>query len=119
MGTMARAAWTRGRARAGPLQSGPLQQVKLAEPAHEGTDEYPSSALPVVHGRGRQSPDQAGEMAAELAGWTSGELPGQMTEQLASWPPGMLPATTRRVTLPRSYRAFSTFTLIGGFTAAS
>jgi len=28
-------------------------------------------------------------MAAELAGWTSGELPGQVTEQLASWPPGV------------------------------
>ena len=41
---------------------GPLQQVKLAEPPPEGTDEYPSSALlgaPIGHGRGRQSPDQA------------------------------------------------------------
>ncbi len=75
----------------GPLQSGPLQQVKLAEPP-EGTDEYPSSALlgaPGGHGRGRQSPDQVRDMAAELAGWTSSELPGQVTEQLASWPPGM------------------------------
>ena len=48
--------------RAAPLQSGPFQQVKLAEPAHKGTGEYPSSAVlgaPVVHGRGRQSPDQA------------------------------------------------------------
>ena len=25
--------------------------------------------------------------AAELAGWTSGELPGQVNEQLTSWPP--------------------------------
>jgi hypothetical protein len=61
-GTMARVAWTRGRAGAAPLQSGPFQQVKLAEPAHKGTGEYQSSALlgaPVVHGRGRQSPDQA------------------------------------------------------------
>ena len=69
-----------------------VQQVKLAEPAPEGTGEYPSPALlgaPVVHGRGRQSPDQAGDMAAELAGWTSGELPGQVTEQLTSWPPGL------------------------------
>ena len=71
----------------GPLQSGPLQQVKLAEPVPEGTGEYLSSALlgtPVVHGRGRQSPDQARDMAAELAGWTAGEPPGQVTEQLAS-----------------------------------
>src|SRR5438876_6842582 len=71
----------------GPLQSGPLQQVKLTESAPEGTGEYPSSALlgaPVPYGRGRQSADQA----RDLAGWTSGELPGQVNEQLASWPPG-------------------------------
>ncbi len=70
----------------GPLQSGPLQQVKLTEAAPEGTGEYPSSALlgaPVPFGRGRQSADQA----RDLAGWTSGELPGQVNEQLASWPP--------------------------------
>jgi len=70
----------------GPLQSGPLQQVKLTESAPEGTGEYPSSALlgaPVPFGRGRQSADQA----RDLAGWTSGELPGQVNEQLASWPP--------------------------------
>jgi len=71
----------------GPLQSGPLQQVKLTESAPDGTGEYPSSALlgaPVPFGRGRQSADQA----RDLAGWTSGELPGQVNEQLASWPPG-------------------------------
>lgn len=32
---------------------------------------------PPVHGRGRQSPDQAGDMAAKLVGWSSGELPSQ------------------------------------------
>ena len=71
----------------GPLQSGPLQQVRLTESLPEGTGEYPSSALlgaPVSFGRGRQSADQA----RDLAGWTSGELPGQVSEQLASWPPG-------------------------------
>ena len=71
----------------GPLQSGPLHQVRLTESLPEGTDEYPSSALlgaPVSLGRGRQSADQARDMA----GWTSGELPGQVSEQLASWPPG-------------------------------
>jgi hypothetical protein len=75
----------------GPRQSGPLQQVKLPEPPSENTGDYPSSALlgaSVAHGRGRPSPDQARDIAAELAGWTSGELPGQVTEQLASWPPG-------------------------------
>ena len=72
--------------RPGPLQSGPLQQVKLTESMPEGTGKYSSSALlgaPVPLGRGRQSADQA----RDLAGWTSGELPGQVTEQLASWPP--------------------------------
>ena len=67
-------------------QSGPLQQVKLTESAPEGTGEYPSSALPgepVPFGRGRQSADQARDLAA----WTSGELPGQVNEQLTSWPP--------------------------------
>ena len=61
-------------------------QVKLTESAPEGTGEYPSSALlgaPVPFGRGRQSADQA----RDLAGWTSGELPGQVNEQLTSWPP--------------------------------
>jgi hypothetical protein len=76
----------------GPHQSGPLQQVKLPEPPKESTGDYPSSALlgtPVTLGRGRPSPDQARDIAAELAGWTSGELPGQVTEQLASWPPSL------------------------------
>ena len=77
---------------AGPLQSGPLQQVRLTEPVPEGTGEYPSPALlnaPSVVGRGRPSPDQARDIAAELVGWNPGELPGQMPEQFASWPPGM------------------------------
>jgi hypothetical protein len=63
----------------------------MTEPAPEGTGEYPSSALfsaPVALGRGRQSPDQA----RDLAGWNSGELTGQVAEQLAAWPPGMPPA---------------------------
>jgi hypothetical protein len=70
----------------GPLQSGPLQQVKLTESAPEGTGEYPSSAFlgaPVPFDRGRQSADQA----RDLAGWTSGELSGQVSEQLTSWTP--------------------------------
>jgi hypothetical protein len=69
----------------GPLQSGPLQQVMLTESSAEGTGDYPSSALlgaPGPFGRGRQSAEQA----RDLAGWTSGELPGQVNEQLTSWP---------------------------------
>ena len=76
----------------GPLQSGPLQQVKLTEPVPEGTGEYPSpgllNALPVP-GRGRPSPDQGRDIAAEIVGWTPGELPGQRSEHFVSWPPGM------------------------------
>ena len=76
----------------GPLQSGPLQQVKRTEPVPEGTGEYPSpgllNALPVP-GRGRPSPDQGRDIAAEIVGWTPGELPGQISEHFVSWPPGM------------------------------
>jgi hypothetical protein len=85
--TRLESAWEQWRALHGlAVTSGPLQQVKLTESAPEGTGEYPSSALlgaPVPFGRGRQSADQA----RDLAGWTSGELPGQVNEQLASWPP--------------------------------
>lgn len=75
---------------AGPRQSGPLQQLPLSEPSPEATGEYTSSSLlgaPVSLGRGRPAPDQRPDIAAELAGWTSGELPGQVSEHLASWPP--------------------------------
>jgi hypothetical protein len=75
----------------GPLQSGPLQQVGPPEP-QAGAGEQPSSALlgaPVGYrSLSRPSAGQAGDIAAELAGWTSGELPGQATEQLMSWPQG-------------------------------
>jgi hypothetical protein len=75
-----------------PLHSGPLQQLPRSEPPQEGRGEYSSSSLlgaPVSFGLGRQSPDQVRDMAAELAGWNSGELPGQVAEQLAGWPPSM------------------------------
>ena len=74
----------------GPLQSGPLQQVSLSEPPPEIAGEYTSSSMlgaPVSLGRGRPGPDQRPDVAAELAGWTSAELPGQVSEHLASWPP--------------------------------
>ena len=86
---------------AGPLQSGPFQRVTRAEPGPEGTGDYPSPALlnapsaapsalnaPSAVGRGRPSPDQARDIAAELVGWNPGDLPGQLPEQFASWPPG-------------------------------
>jgi hypothetical protein len=74
----------------GPAQSGSHQQVTRAELPPESTGDYTSSALfgaPVTFGIGRQSTDPARDIAAEMAGWTSGELPGQVTEQLAAWPP--------------------------------
>jgi hypothetical protein len=76
----------------GPLQSGPLQQVRLTEALTESTGEYPSPVhldAPPAPDWGRPSPDQARDIAAELAGWTPGELPGQLPDQLASWPPGV------------------------------
>jgi len=77
-----------------PHQSGPLRQITPAEPPPESTGEYASSALlgAAVNGLGRQSPDQARDIATELAGWTAGELPGQVTDQLATWPPGVTTA---------------------------
>ena len=64
---------SRSRLSLGRFSPAPFQQVNPAELPPEGTREYPSSALfgaPPVHGRGRQSPDQARDMAAELVGWT-------------------------------------------------
>jgi len=77
----------------GPFQSaGPPQQISRSEPPQESTGDYKSSALlgaPLSYGIGRQSPDQVRDIAAEVAGWTSGELPGQVTDRFASWPPGL------------------------------
>jgi len=79
------------------LQTG--QQPLLAEPPPpEG--EYTSQALlgaPLSLGLGRPRAGSAPDIAAELAGWSSGELPGQASEQLAAWPhprqpPGLAPA---------------------------
>jgi hypothetical protein len=75
-----------------PLQSGSLQQLPRSEPPQEGRGEYTSSSLlgaPVSFGLGRQSPDQVRDIAVEMAGWNSGELPGQVAEHLAGWPPSM------------------------------
>jgi hypothetical protein len=79
-----------GSHQSGSHQSGSHQQVTRAELPPENTGEYTSPALfgaPVTFGIGRQSTDPARDIAAEMAGWTSGELPGQVTEQLAAWPP--------------------------------
>jgi hypothetical protein len=57
----------------------PQQQPRRAEPPAEGTGEYARLALPgapISLGAGHHAPDQVREMAAELAGWTSGKFPG-------------------------------------------
>jgi hypothetical protein len=65
------------RAQAALPQQIPVQQVVVTEPPAEG---WPT---------GLQAPAEiSAPISADLAGWTSGELPGQATEQLAGWPPG-------------------------------
>lgn len=74
--------------------------VRMADPADPGAltgaecavmtgpGPWPASAtgvfhqVPVVPGHPHDPP---GSLAAELAGWASGELPGQASEQLATW----------------------------------
>jgi hypothetical protein len=89
MGTMARTAWTRGRAWAEPVVS--YVGYSLKEPWGEPRVVIGIDLLnaPSAAGRGRPSPDQPRDIAAELAGWNQGELPSQRPEQFASWPPGM------------------------------
>ncbi len=70
----------------------PRQQVRLSEPSLESAGEYARPALlsaQVGRGVGPQPPDQVRDLAAELAGWRSGELAGQAPEQLAIWPPSL------------------------------
>jgi hypothetical protein len=74
----------------GTPHQGTLPQALLAEPSQPQEGEYASQVLlgaPVSLGIPRQAVDTGREMAAELAGWSSGELPGQASEQLAGWPP--------------------------------
>ncbi|MDQ2813260.1 MAG: hypothetical protein M3Z75_15635 [Actinomycetota bacterium] len=79
-----------------PLQAGTLQPGSYQQPPRpvsppESPSEFANSALlsaPVSFGLGRHSPDHVQDIAAERAGWNSGELPGQVAEQLAGWPPG-------------------------------
>jgi len=91
--TRLESAWEQWRAlRAGPAPAGTA--AADPDPAGAASAEYPSSALLgalVALGRSRQllMPDQARDIAAELSGWNSGELPGQVSEQLVSWPPSL------------------------------
>ena len=63
-----------------------MRDPQLAEPPPEGIGERARPALlgaPVGFGVDRHAPDQVRDMATELAGWISGELPDQLT----AWPP--------------------------------
>jgi hypothetical protein len=73
------------------------QPAAMSEPLDGPADYLSSSRLsaPVSYSRGRQSPDQVRDIAAELAGWNSGELPGQVSEQLTGWPAGLPGASDR------------------------
>jgi hypothetical protein len=65
------------------------QQALLAEPSHPTEGEYTSQALlgaPVSLGFGRLRAGSGADISAELAGWSSGELPAQASEQLVGWP---------------------------------
>ncbi len=78
------------------VQSGPRQAPtpELPQESHGEYTSLPVHGAPVTFGSGRQSPDHGRDLAAELAGWSSGELPGQSPEQRAGWPLGA----------PRTYR---------------
>ena len=67
-----------------PGSRGELRRL-LTQRALE-SPELGAARRPATLGRGRQLPlpDQARDIAAELAGWKSGELPGQVSEQFAS-----------------------------------
>ena len=68
----------------------PSRQALLADSQQHPEGEYTSPAMlgaPVPLGIVRQPVDPSREISAELAGWSSGELPGQASEQLAGWPP--------------------------------
>ena len=74
--------------------------------AMNGSGSLPAFVTQVFH----QAPvlpghqhDPSDPLAAELAGWASGELPGQASEQLATWGAAE-PATSRAVDRPRSVR---------------
>jgi hypothetical protein len=68
----------------------PHQQARRADSPDDVTGEHARSALlgaPVSFGVGRHAPDQLRDLATDMAGWGTGELPGQVTGQLATWPP--------------------------------
>lgn len=74
--------------------------------AMNGSEPLPVSATQVFH----QAPvvpghphDPSDPLAAELAGWASGELPGQASEQLATWGAAEA-ATSRAIDRSRSVR---------------
>ncbi|HZR54824.1 MAG TPA: hypothetical protein VFB06_35665 [Streptosporangiaceae bacterium] len=90
----------------GPLagQQQPSAQLPPLPPQHVSAQQMvPQQALPPQAMLSEQQPPEGGPLSpagdyastpllgapipfAELAGWSSGELPGQASEQLAGWP---------------------------------
>ena len=99
MGAVQMGAAQMGAGQMGGSQMGAVQvprQSPAADQPQPPTTEFTSSTLlgaPVPGSHGRPAA-ASGDIAAELAGWSSGELPGQASEQLAGWTtaPGMPPS---------------------------
>ncbi len=81
---------------AGPLAA-PTPVTSVFPAIQASLPEYPGAGEPMP---GLAEPPDA--IAAEMAGWSSGELPGQASEQLASWVAGESGA--RRLRRSRSAR---------------
>jgi len=73
-------------------------------PVGPATSAFPAlgTELPPYPGLSEPMPESADAIAAEMAGWSSGELPGQASEQLASWAAGE--SGPRRLRRSRSAR---------------
>jgi hypothetical protein len=79
-----------------------VEQALLADPQSTDGDYTSDTALlgaPAMLGLGRQTADSSTDITAELAGWSSGEIPGQASEQLATWP---VPRTPPAPPAPRT-----------------
>jgi hypothetical protein len=87
------------------LEQVSVEQALLAEPQSTDGSYSSGTALlgaPVMLGLGPQVADSSTDITAELAGWSSGEIPGQASEQLATWPLPRTPAAPRTSALPRT-----------------
>ena len=96
--------WAQGPA-AEPAVVGDWMQSPTPEPAVPGewSPGYPAlQQASSAEAAESPEPNGAGSLSADMAGWTSGELPGQASAGLAAWPqPGMAPAGDTDPNVPR------------------